>query len=238
MTMERTPESASQLRDWTPRPLPGRQVLEGRHVRLEPLDPERHGDGLFLVSTVADVAERFRWLLDLPPVSREAFGSWLETAAASLDPLFFAVIDRATGEVGGRQAMMRIDAKNGVIEIGSIYWGPRISRQPAATEAFLLFARYIFETLGYRRLEWKCDNRNLPSRRAALRFGMVAEGIFRQHMVVKGESRDTAWFSMLDHEWPAARRAFERWLDPANFDAAGNQIRRLEEFREMEGQKP
>jgi len=219
------------LRKWTARPAPARAPLEGRYVRLEPLDPAMHGDGLFAASSVSDAADRFRWLGDYPPESREAFQPWLEKAAASHDPLFFVVIDAATGEIGGRQALMRIDAANGVAEIGNIYWGPRVARTRLATEAFLLFARHVFDDLGYRRFEWKCNDRNELSKRAALRFGFRFEGIFRQHIVVKGENRDTAWFAMLDHEWPAIRRSMELWLARENFDSNGRQLERLEIFR-------
>ncbi len=222
----------TDLKNWTARPRPVRQVLEGRTVLLEPLDPARHGDGLYAVSSVADAGERFRWLAEYPPESRQAFTAWLEKAATSADPFFYSVIDRETGRVGGRQALMRIDPANGVIEAGSIYWGPGISRTVRATEALYLFACHIFDDLGYRRFEWKCNNANLPSRRAAERFGFTYEGVFRQHMVVKGESRDTAWFSILDSEWPAVKSAFDAWLDPANFDKEGHQKKRLEAFRE------
>jgi len=126
---------------------------------------------------------------------------------------------------------MRIDTNNGVIEIGNVYWGPLMARKPAATEALFLFAQYVFDELGYRRFEWKCHNDNLPSKRAAERFGFAFEGIFRQHVVVKGANRDTAWFAMIDKEWPENRTAFEEWLDPANFDKDGIQKRRLEEIR-------
>ncbi|QDZ02750.1 GNAT family N-acetyltransferase [Nitratireductor mangrovi] len=219
------------LKDWTPRPLPRREILEGRYVRLEPLDAAKHGDGLFEASSVADAGDRFRWLPDYPPEGRDQFQPWLVKATASEDPLFFAVIDKESGSVAGRQTLMRIDAANGVIEIGNIYWGPLVSRKPGATEALYLFARYVFEELGYRRYEWKCNDRNAPSKRAAERFGFSFEGVFRQHLIVKGENRDTAWYAMLDKDWPAAKRAFETWLDPANFDDSGRQKRRLEDFR-------
>lgn len=222
----------TDLSGWTARPRPGHAALEGRTVRLEALDPARHGDGLYAVSTVPDAGERFRWLGDYPPLSREAFQEWLEQAAASADPFFHVVIDQETGAVGGRQALMRIDPSNGVIEVGNIYWGPGISRTVRATEALYLVARHVFEDLGYRRFEWKCNNANEPSRRAAERFGFTHEGLFRQHMVVKGENRDTAWFSMLDSEWPALKSAFDGWLDPANFDKEGRQRKRLEAFRD------
>ncbi|WP_412535270.1 GNAT family N-acetyltransferase [Mesorhizobium sp. BAC0120] len=221
----------TDLSNWQPRPRPERIVLEGRYVRLEPLSAAEHGDGLYEASTVADAAERFRWLPDFPPESRAAFQPWLDKAEASGDPLFFAVIDNASGKIAGRQTLMRIDAANGVMEIGNIYWGPLVSRKPAATEAHFLFMQYAFDGLGYRRWEWKCNNRNEPSKRAAERFGFSFEGIFRQHMIVKGENRDTAWYSILDKEWPAVKQAYEGWLDPGNFDSDGNQKRRLEDFR-------
>ncbi|MBN9275126.1 MAG: GNAT family N-acetyltransferase [Mesorhizobium sp.] len=222
---------AGNLEKWQPRPRPERKVMEGRYVKLEPLDAEKHGDGLYAASSVADADARFAWLPDHAPQSRAAFQPWLEKAAASPDPLFFAVIDKQSGKVAGRQTLMRIDAANGVIEIGNIYWGPLVSRKPAATEAQYLFAAYAFDELGYRRYEWKCNNANAPSKRAAERFGFKFEGIFRQHLVVKGENRDTAWYSIIDKEWPALKQAYQAWLDPANFDAEGRQKKRLEELR-------
>ncbi|MFC5386142.1 GNAT family N-acetyltransferase [Aquamicrobium segne] len=210
---------------------PERKSMTGRTVRLEPLEADRHGDELFEASSVPDAGTRFTWLGDDPPQSRAAFQTWLEKAQASSDPLFFAVIDQASGKVAGRQTLMRIDANHGVAEIGNIYWGPLISRKVAATEAQFLFASYIFDELGYRRYEWKCDNANEPSKHAAKRFGFRFEGLFRQHMVIKGKNRDTAWFSIIDQEWPALKIAYMKWLDPSNFDVAGQQIRRLEEFR-------
>jgi RimJ/RimL family protein N-acetyltransferase len=205
--------------------------MDGRYVRLEPLDATRHGDELFLICSLPQAGELHRYLFDDPPESRAAFQVWLDKAQASEDPLYFAVIDKATGKVAGRQTFMRIEPAHGCIEIGNILWGPAIARKPAATEAHFLFMRHAFEDLGYRRWEWKCDNRNGPSKRAADRFGYTAEGVFRQHMVVKGQNRDTAWFAILDSDWPALKRAYEAWLDPGNFDADGRQVRRLEEMR-------
>jgi RimJ/RimL family protein N-acetyltransferase len=146
----------------------------------------------------------------------------------SEDPLFHAVVDKATGIAGGRQTFMRITPEHGVIEIGNILWGPPIARTRVATEALYLAAKYVFEDLGYRRFEWKCNDLNAPSKRAARRFGFAFEGVFRQHMWTKGANRDTAWFAMLDREWPAIRAAYERWLAPSNFDAAGRQRSKLE----------
>lgn len=201
-------------------------------MRLEPLGVERHGDGLYAASAMDDSDMRFRYLPDESPDSYESFLPWLERAVASEDPMFFAVIDLASGRVAGRQTLMRIDPANGVAEIGNILWSSIIARKPAATEAFFLFARHIFDDLGYRRFEWKCDNLNAPSKRAALRFGFQFEGIFRQHLVIKGRNRDTAWFSIIDSEWPAVRRALEAWLAPSNFDESGTQITRLTQMRE------
>lgn len=209
---------------------PERVTLAGRYARLEPLDPARHGDDLFAASMAPGAQERFRYLFESPE-DRGAFGVWLARAAASQDPLYCAVIDAASGRCEGRQALMRIVPEHGVIEIGSILWGPAIARTRVATEAFFLAARYAFDELGYRRFEWKCNALNQPSRRAAARFGFAYEGTFRQHMLVKGENRDTAWFSIIDGEWPALERAFELWLAPSNFDAAGRQKRRLAELR-------
>lgn len=222
---------AEDMSGWIPREKPERVVLDGQYVRLEPLDAARHGKELFEASQVADADAKFRWLAENPVADEATFMAWVEKSAASEDPLYFAVIDKASGKVAGRQTFMRIDTQNGVIEIGNIYWGPLISRKRAATEALYLFMRHAFADLGYRRFEWKCNNDNEPSKRAALRFGFTFEGVFRQHLIVKGLNRDTAWFSIIDKEWPALEKAYEGWLDPENFDADGQQRQRLEVFR-------
>ena len=209
-----------------PAKAPSRVVLDGRYTRLEPLGPQ-HADDLFAAATPPDAAQRFAYLPSYPPVSVGALRDWIVSQQELADPILFAVVDKATGRAGGWQQLMRIVPKDGVIEIGYVYWGPGIARTPLATEALYLFARHIFEELGYRRFEWKCNDRNEPSKAAARRFGFTYEGLFRQHMIVKGENRDTAWFSMLDGEWPNRKAGFERWLDPANFDAAGQQKSRL-----------
>ena len=223
----------SALAHWQARPRPQRKALEGRFCRLEPLDPGRHGSELFAAAMAPGAEERFRYLSDSPQ-DRTAFEGWLARAAASEDPLFFAVIDAATSQCGGRQSLMRITPEHGVIEVGHVLWGPAIARTPVATEAVFLFARHIFEDLGYRRFEWKCDSMNARSRRAAQRFGFAYEGTFRQHMVTKGRNRDTAWFAMTDGDWPAIRAAFTAWLDRSNFDEQGRQVRRLEDLRRSE----
>ena len=215
------------LTHWTPRPRPDRAALQGRYTRLEPLDPARHGADLLAAAQAAP--DRFRWLFEDPPADATAFDAWLSRAAASPDPLFWAVIDAGTGRAQGRQALMRMDPGHGVIEIGNILWGPAIAGSRVATEALFLHAALVFDTLGYRRFEWKCHNDNAPSKRAADRFGFRFEGVFRQHMVHKGANRDTAWFAMTDTDWPALRARFLAWLEPANFDPDGRQRRRLQD---------
>ena len=203
--------------------VPERIVLEGRFARLEPLDAKAHGDQLFAASSPADAPARFAYLPEEPGMDRSAFDAWIANRAASSDPLFFAVIDKRTGTIEGRQTLMRIDPANQAIEIGNIYWGPAISRTPVTTEANFLFAQYAFDALGYRRYEWKCNALNVPSRKAALRFGFTYEGHFRRSNIVKGRSRDTSWFSIIDEEWPAIKRGYEAWLSPENFDSQGQQ---------------
>lgn len=201
---------------------PERMVLEGRYTRLEPLAPH-HAEDLWQAAE----PERFEFLPTYPPADGAEIAKWVDEVAAGDDPLYWAVIDLASGKAVGRQALMRIVPAHGVIEIGNIYWGPQMSRTRLATEALYLHARYVFEELGYRRFEWKCNDRNGPSKAAALRFGFSFEGLFRQHMIVKGENRDTAWFAMLDGDWPRLKAGFDRWLDPENFAADGSQKTRL-----------
>lgn len=217
-----------ELAGWKGVPQPDRVRLEGRYTRLEPLDPARHGEDLLASAQAPGAEDRFRYLFDEQPTDHAALQAWLDQAARSSDPLFFAVIDTRTGRAEGRQALMRIDAANGVMEIGSILWGPAIARSRVATEALFLAASYVFDTLGYRRLEWKCHNANEPSKRAAERFGFTFEGLFRQHMVAKGENRDTAWFAMIDRDWPRLKAGYEGWLQPDNFNGTGQQKTKLE----------
>ena len=217
---------SGSLPGWAPRPRPQRVALEGRYCRLEPLDPVAHADALFAASTASGATDRFRYLWE-PVPDRATFDEWIASASRSEDLLFHGVVDRATGRCEGRQAYLRVTPEHGVIEIGAILWGPAIARTRVATEALALYARHVFDDLGYRRFEWKCDARNEPSRRAALRFGFEYEGTFRQHMVVKGANRDTAWFGMTDADWPRVSDGLGRWLDPSNFDADGRQHTRL-----------
>lgn len=202
---------------------PARITLPGRLVTLAPLDRTAHGDALY--EAIGGVAgdRLWRYLFEGPFADRQAFDSHLLRIAASEDPLFFAILDNASGQAVGYASYLRIEPNHRVIEVGNILYTPRLQQTALATEAMYLMARHIFEDLGYRRYEWKCNALNAPSRRAALRFGFSFEGIFRQHMIVKGRNRDTAWFSMIDSEWPVRKANFERWLDPSNFAADGRQ---------------
>ena len=199
---------------------PERVVLEGRHVKIVPLDAAAHAGALYAGSREPEL---WRYLFNGPYTHEAEFREWLEGREKSEDPFFFTILDRASGAPAGYCSLMRIEPAHRVIEVGNILYLPCLQRTVGATEAMYLLARYVFEELGYRRYEWKCDALNAPSRRAALRLGFTFEGIFRQHMIVKEKNRDTAWYSMLDTEWQERKRAFERWLDAANFDAEGRQ---------------
>jgi RimJ/RimL family protein N-acetyltransferase len=214
------------LNDWNGAAVPQQIVLDGTYVRLEPLDPGRHAPDLFEATVGPDAEERFRYLAEGPPSTNADLHRWTERVADGTDPMFFAVVDKRTGRAVGRQALMRIDPGNGVIEVGNILWGHPLARTRGATEALFLFADYAFR-LGYRRFEWKCNDLNQPSKRAAERFGFRFEGVFRQHMVVKGHNRDTAWFAIIDSEWPGLRAEYRRWLSASNFDNSGQQLSKL-----------
>ncbi|MCC6703420.1 MAG: GNAT family N-acetyltransferase [Thermomicrobiales bacterium] len=221
------------LPDWTPRPTAVAVRIEGRAVNVEPLDVVRHAADLF---EAAQGEGSDPWLYTYlgsgPFETFDGFRGWLEGFAADPGLGVFVVIDRASGRAIGCASMMRMDPANGVVEIGNIFYGGGLQRTTGSTEAFFLIADYVFRTLGYRRFEWKCNALHERSRRAALRFGFTFEGIFRQHLIVKGRNRDTAWFAMLDHEWVSTiRPALVAWLDPSNFDADGNQLQRLETIR-------
>jgi RimJ/RimL family protein N-acetyltransferase len=204
---------------------PAHRPLEGARVRLEPLDPDRHADDL--LEAAGGDPRLWDYLPYGPFADAGELRAWLAERARSSDPLFLAVVDAETGRAGGVVSYLRIEPEHGCIEIGHIWFGAPLQRTPRATETIYLLARHAFDDLGNRRLEWKCDAANARSRRAAERFGFTFEGVFRQHMIVKGRNRDTAWFALLDGEWPAARAAFEAWLRPENFDADGRQRSRL-----------
>jgi len=221
--------------DGPPARRPSRTTLPGRTVTLTPLDSQAHGKALY--EGIQGEAGEWLWqyLFEGPFADRAAFDLHLRRIAASEDPLFLAILDNATGSAVGYASYMRIEPVHRVIEVGSILYTPRLQQTTLATEAMYLMARHVFEDLGYRRYEWKCNALNAPSRRAALRFGFTFEGVFRQHMIVKGRNRDTAWFSMLNSEWPARKANFERWLDPSNFGADGRQKVALSALNELSG---
>jgi RimJ/RimL family protein N-acetyltransferase len=213
--------------NWKPVPLPIPVTLCGRTVALEPLNAERHAADLW--QAVSGHDDLWTWLFDGPYDSEAGLRRAIEQKQNAAGSVFLAIVPAATGKAAGWASTMRADPANGVVEVGNILLTPSLQRTTAATEAMFLMASHIFEHLGYRRYEWKCNAENLPSRRAAERLGFTFEGIFRQHMVVKGLNRDTAWFSMLDREWPARKRAFEAWLTPVNFDREGRQRQSLAE---------
>jgi RimJ/RimL family protein N-acetyltransferase len=216
-----------ELSQWRGARRPERVVLAGQYARLEPLSSARHGPDLFRSAREPNADDRFRYLAENAPSDEADFEAWIQRAEASKDPLFFAVIDTRTDKAQGRQALMRIDTANGVVEVGHILWGPAIARSRVSTEALYLAAQYVFDELGYRRFEWKCHSMNEASKRAAERFGFTFEGIFRQHMVAKGRNRDTAWFAMTDTDWTSIKPNYVAWLSADNFDAMGQQRMKL-----------
>jgi RimJ/RimL family protein N-acetyltransferase len=212
------------LEHWTPARAPARETLRGARVRLEPLDAARHAPSLFAAAHGPGADPHLWDFLAYGPFADAAdYAAWIDANAATDDPRFYAVVPETTGQAAGVASFLRCDAANGVIEIGHIWLGAGLQRSAEATEAIFLLARHAFDVLGHRRLEWKCDAANARSRAAAQRFGFTYEGTFRQHMVVKHRNRDTAWYAIVDGEWPAIHAAFATWLDPANFDAAGRQ---------------
>jgi RimJ/RimL family protein N-acetyltransferase len=216
--------------DWQRAQPPGREPLTGRYCRIEPVDVERHAADLFDAYSSAADGRDWTYLAVGPFDSLAAYREHLTRMAASKDPLHYAVIDLATGKPVGTLALMRIDPANGVIEVGHVTYSPRLKRTRIATDAMFLLMSEVFDTLGYRRFEWKCDSLNEPSRSAALRYGFTFEGIFRQAIVSRERNRDTAWFSIIDSEWAALRECYTQWLDAGNFDAQGQQVEKLAEL--------
>lgn len=207
---------------------PDMRPLHGRWIWLEPVSAAKHGQDLYDSFTGKDPEGHvWTYLAYGPWTSFETFAEWLKERGASRDPWFYAFVRRETGKACGMGSFMRCDAANGVIEIGHIWMSPALQKTREATEAIFLMIRHCFDDLGVRRLEWKCDALNAPSRRAGERFGFTFEGVFRQHFIVKGRNRDTAWYAMLDKDWPRVRQSFEDWLKPVNFDANGRQKARL-----------
>jgi RimJ/RimL family protein N-acetyltransferase len=202
---------------------PRATTLAGRLVTLRPLDPRAHGRALYAGTHGVDRDSLWLYLFAGPFATEAAFHAYLEESSRAPDARYFTILDNDSGVPAGLAAYLNVEPAHGRIEVGSILYTPPLKRTAGATEAMYLMARHAFEDLGHRRYEWKCNALNGPSRRAALRLGFVFEGIFRQHMVIKGRNRDTAWFSMLDREWPARKTNMERWLEPQNFDATGRQ---------------
>lgn len=219
------------LPDWTSRPFPPHQPLEGRTCRLEPLNVSRHAEALWSAWAQAKDERDWTWMFSGPFPNYPAFCSHLTAQSVSQDTLHFAVIDRLSLQATGTLALMRIDPQHGSMEVGHVTFSPLLKRTVMATEAHFLLMRLAFDELGYRRYEWKCDSLNAPSRQAALRLGFQYEGLFRQAAVYKGRNRDTAWFSIIDSEWPAVSAALRQWLAEENFDAQGQQRRSLQAFR-------
>ncbi len=201
--------------------------MRGQYCLVEPLAVDRHAAELHAANRGDHTGRNWTYLSADGFTSLDAFCDWLRSVSASADPMFHAILDGTSGDAVGLAAYLRIDPDNGSIEIGHLNFSPRLQRTPSATEAMFLMMRRAFDELGYRRYEWKCDALNAPSRRAAERFGFRFEGIFRQALVYKGRNRDTAWFSIVDGEWPALRAAYERWLGPDNFDPNGKQRQHL-----------
>jgi RimJ/RimL family protein N-acetyltransferase len=226
--------SSDDLHGFTPPAgVPDATALTGTRVVLEPLDAARHGDALYAAAEGEGADPRLWAYLPYGPFAGDpdGFRAHLESQEGSADPRFYAVVDAATGRAAGIVSFLRIEPAHGVIEIGHVWFGGPLQRTPHATEAIFLLARHAFEVLGHRRLEWKCDDANARSKAAATRFGFTFEGVFRQHMVIKGRNRDSAWFSILDGEWPAVAAGFRAWLAPENFDADGRQRASLAELR-------
>jgi RimJ/RimL family protein N-acetyltransferase len=224
----------SQLPGWQPAARPTRATLVGRFCRVEPLDVARHARDLHDANSLDAEGRMWTYLFSGPFADFAEYLAWLEPKPVSEDPLFFAFVDLTNGRAVGLGSYLRIEPANGVIEVGHLQFSPRMQRTPVATEAMYLMMRNAF-ALGYRRYEWKCDALNAASRRAAERLGFTFEGIFRQAIVYKGRNRDTAWFSVIDPEWPVLDASFRAWLDPANFDSAGSQLRGLGEIRRHAG---
>ena len=212
--------------DWKPPRLPAREAVEGTFCRLEPLEPARHAAGLHAANSLDAEGRNWTYLPYGPFDTLSSYRAWMEETCCGGDPMFYAVVDRAEESAVGVASFLRIDPGNGSIEVGHINYSPLLQRTPAATEAMFLMMRQAFD-LGYRRYEWKCNALNAPSRVAAQRLGFSFEGVFRQAAVVKGRNRDTAWYSVIDEEWPALSEAFLRWLDPSNFDERGRQRTQL-----------
>ncbi|WP_416236082.1 GNAT family N-acetyltransferase [Serratia rubidaea] len=218
------------LPEWQPAGEPGLQTLCGRFCRLEPLDIQRDAAALFHAYQLAEDGRDWTYLSHEYPQTLDEFTHYLQSQGQAGGRKTMTVFDQRSGRAIGNCAFLRIDQANGSVELGMINWSPLMQRHVSGSEAIFLMLRHVFDDLGYRRCEWKCDQLNAPSRAAALRFGFSFEGTFRQAVVVKGRTRDTDWLSMLDSEWPQRRAAFSRWLAADNMDDDGRQTQRLQAF--------
>jgi RimJ/RimL family protein N-acetyltransferase len=215
------------MTDWRRREHPRGANMRGSLCRLEPIDADQHAADLFAAFSLDREARNWTYLPYGPFQSERDLRAWIVDSCLGDDPCFFSVIDLASGKAVGVASHLRIDPANGVIEVGHIHFSPLMQGRPISTEAMYLMMSHAFDVLGYRRYEWKCDALNQPSCDAARRLGFMFEGIFRQALMYRNRNRDTAWFSILDREWPLARAAFETWLAPANFNDEGSQVERL-----------
>lgn len=225
--------NAQDLTNWSGCQRPSPTELKGRYASLESFNPAKHTEPLWQALGGMATNDLIRYFPNGPFANASEFGAWLSQENETGNFYTMVISSQQTGEITGMANYMRIDPKNGSIEVGAIAHGSKMARSPIATDAQFLMAKHIFDTLGYRRYEWKLNNANQPSHKAAIRLGFVFEGIFRQHIVAKGKNRDTAWYSMLDSEWPLAKQAMENWLKPNNFDNNGQQIKTLEAIREQ-----
>lgn len=214
--------------DWSARAHPPKTSIDGRFCRIEPFDIDAHADDLFEAFALNRSGANWTYLGYEPTDNVVGLRKIMAAGWQGEDPLFHTIIDKATDKPVGVAALMRIDKANGAIEVGNIHYSKHLKQRPAATEAMFLLMRRVFKELGYRRYEWKCDSLNAPSRAAAARLGFSYEGLFRQAVVYKGRNRDTAWFSIIDDEWPALEAAYEAWLSPENIGSDGKQKQRLQ----------
>ncbi len=216
---------------WEPRPSPRREVLVGRYCQMRPVDPSKDAPDLFEAYADGGDGRLWTYLPYGPFANQGEYHAWLSEAARRDDPLFYSIVSAQSGKPVGVASYLRIEPALGVVEVGHLCFSPRLQKTREATESMFLMMKYAFEALGYRRYEWKCDALNEGSRAAALRLGFQFEGVFRQASIYKGRSRDTAWFSVIDSEWPTLNAAFSAWLEPSNFDEVGQQKRALDSFR-------
>jgi len=224
-----------QVQQWAGAAIPVRQEISGHYCSMVPLDIQQHAKDLYEVFNEDSEGKNWTYLPAHPPQNLAEFTAWLKATCCKNDPLFFVVKDNKDARAIGMASLMRVDPKNGVIEVGHIHFSQRLKQTPQASEAMYLLMRTVF-AWGYRRYEWKCDSLNQPSRRAAVRFGFSFEGVFRQAVVYKDRNRDTAWFSILDSEWPRQKQAFELWLAKDNFDDNAKQLLSLQQcFEKLKG---